>query len=205
MMRKLELAQVSTSGSRLLPISMHLLPKWMANNPNATGGYYWPEDPKQNPLTPYLNDEVKRDQVASKLALEFIRQNPGKFIQLLGVKFRKFYQSDTNAYLFSLTPTHPPLPEALKDRITSIANYYYRTLMVLALAGTGICLFWWRRVRDWPTLVALGGAILYFTTVHSIMPAWDRYRFPIMPLFAVLAGCTPAAIVALGQQLIRGR
>ncbi|MBC7343708.1 MAG: glycosyltransferase family 39 protein, partial [Clostridia bacterium] len=32
-----------------------------------------------------------------------------KFIQLLGVKFRKFYQSDTNAYLFSLTPTHPPL------------------------------------------------------------------------------------------------
>lgn len=75
--------------------------------------------------------------------------------------------------------------------------------MVLAIAGAVVCVLWRRWVRDWPTLVALVGVIFYFTVIHSIMPSWDRYRFPIMPLLAILAGCALAAIVALGWQLVR--
>ncbi|MDI3258097.1 MAG: glycosyltransferase family 39 protein, partial [Kyrpidia sp.] len=190
----------------LIPVSTNGgINLWMANNPHATGEYYWPEDPKQNPLAPYLGNEVAADREATRLAIEFIRDHPRQFLYLLRVKFDKFYDNDTNAFVFSLTPAYPPLPGPTMVRITDIADRYYHILKAVALVGIGICLVWPTRVRDWPTFTALIGVIVYFTAVHSVMPAWDRYRFPIMPLFAVLAGCVPGTIIASGQRWIGSR
>ncbi len=180
---------------------------WQGNNPNATGGYYWPSDPESNPLTPYFNDEVKRDQVARKLALEFICNNPDKFLRLGLVKLYNYYKDDRNALTFSLNPTYPRLSEKTKLRITNIANRYYQIFMLIALFGAAICFLRKEHVNNQFIFCTAITVILYFSGVHFVFPAWDRYRFPIMPMFSLFAGLGLTIILNrlnfLGTKLLR--
>lgn len=161
---------------------------WQGNNPNATGGYYWPSDPKSNPLTPYLHDEVKRDQIARKLALDFIRNNPEKFFKLGFVKLYYYYKGDASALSFSLNPTYPRLSEKTKLKITSIANRCYQIFMLISIFGAATCFLRKKHVNNRFIFHTAIIVISYFTAIHFVFPAMDRYRFPIMPVFSLFAG-----------------
>ncbi|MEW6771541.1 MAG: hypothetical protein AB1330_09180, partial [Bacillota bacterium] len=135
-----------------------------------------------------LNDEVKRDQIARKLALDFICNNPDKFLKLGLVKLYYYYKEDTSALSFSLNPTYPRLSEEIKFKITSIANRYYQIFMLISIFGAAACFLGKKYVDNRFIFYAAIIVIAYFTAVHFVFPAMDRYRFPIMPVFSLFAG-----------------
>jgi len=79
--------------------------------------------------------------------------------------------------------------------IKTSASIAYGLFMLLAVVGIA----WTWRQRRWPMTLILG-FIVYYSLVWSVFPAWDRFRYPLMPLFAVFVGI---ALVRLWT-LVRG-
>jgi len=139
-----------------------------ANSPEADGG------PKFEIVSrcPGLEgkSEYGRDRHLRATAMRWIRDHPGKFLQLALIKFRRFW---------NLVPNYSPyrrLPYAL------ISLFSYGPVLILSLAGILLSR------RRWRTAWVLLAPAIYFAAVHSVFVGSIRYRAPVMPLLIVLAG-----------------
>lgn len=120
-------------------------------------------------------DEYVRDQMDRREAIGYIKQDPGRFLWLAGVKFLRTWNVRMN-----LSNYRSPVYDALAMLSTI-------PVFVLALVG------WWRHRRQvacWSLLLA---PAVYFTLLHMVFVGSVRYRYPAMPAIMVLAG---AALVA---------
>ena len=137
-------------------------------NPDATG---------ESDMTFFDRDrlseemsEFEVDQHYRKLALEFVRQNPGRTMQLALIKLSRFWKPWPNAEQF----------QSISARLAVGAVFI--PVLVLAIAGT-----WASRREIWP-LAICWGPVFYFSVIHMVFVGSLRYRLPAeYPLLVVAA------------------
>ena len=121
---------------------------------------------------PELNglDEVQRDRVLTRLALDEMRREPLRVLRLAAVKFLR---------------TWNPWPNVAEYRagVAASAGAVYTVVVALgAVVATARAGWSTRRL-----FTALWLPVLYFTLVHCIYIGSVRYRVPLLPLVAVAA------------------
>jgi len=136
---------------------------WEGNNPYSQGGpcRYFPEGVWQI-------EESKRDAVFYHLTFDCIKNNPQRFILLLGKKFLRFWNVVPNASEYS-------------GRLYSIISVLSFGLMIpFFIFGIFV------PVRNCKT-VFLISIIVFFTIFHMIFLASIRYRIAIEPFVILFA------------------
>ena len=138
-----------------------------ANSPRATGR---PDiDNLRFPPEIINLPEAEREDAIKKMALQWIKENPGKFARLALLKFCYFWN---------------PLPNcadyrSLKYILISIFSY-----------GTVLILAFWQIIRmrkSWGRIGIFLLVILYFSLIHLVYVSSVRYRAPVDALLIILA------------------
>ncbi len=158
---------------------------YLGNNPhNLTAGASWATDVDyaftQKLLA--LPDEIERQRIFGKLAVDYIKQEPAAFAIAAGRKFLRFW---------NIVPNADDFKAGLYALISAVS---FGPVLMLALLCVG------RRWRQWRALSPLYLIIGYFTLLHIVTIASLRYRLPLEPLLIVLAAEPLAAIVAFVRQ-----
>lgn len=161
---------------------------YAGNNPLNTsgGGVMGGKKGSDVDLTPFdsIKDPVKWNAALERAAWQFIRDNPGRFVELAGLKFVRFWR------------LWPYAGEYEKPWIVAASLLSYGVLLVcsivyLAVAGR----------RNFRVLLPILLLMTYLTLVHMVTIGSIRYRFPLEP-FIVILGSAGALIVT--QPLIWG-
>lgn len=147
---------------------------YLANNPSTTGGTTggdWqlgldtlPPADVRWPATHTVSVEWER--YILKQSFDFIRNHPGKFVELMGKKIVNMwrpYQTDS------------PLLARWAAALT------YLPVITLGLVG----IFW--KLKDWKKFFPIFTLIVYVFSLHTILIAHMRYRYPVMPFFMLFA------------------
>ncbi len=138
-------------------------------NPNATGA----SDQRFVSSMPQLKmmDEVGRSHYLSDLAMQFVRQEPLRTLQLAVIKLGR---------------TWSPIPLSAEygtdPRLVAIAAAYMVPLYLAILVGL------WLGPAPRAAKVLLAAPAVYFTIAHAISVGSLRYRIPADLPLAVLAG-----------------
>lgn len=120
--------------------------------------------------------EERLDRRMRDASLAWARENPGRVLQLVGIKLLRMWSPWPNAADLGSFPAKLAIAVG------------YLPLIVLGLIGA------WRYAgRDWSVALLLAPAI-YFTLLHVVFVSSLRYRQPAMLLIAILAA---AAMVEL--------
>ncbi len=143
--------------------------------PWADGGPAW--ERVAWPDYPPGADELERDRLDRRKALDWARENPDRALDLAWRKLRRTW---------SLT-FHAPGYEGGAFRWIG----WTTTLPVYLLAVAGA----WRLRRDRRLLFLMLAPALYFSAVHCVFVGSVRYRVPFMPGLYVLAAAALAALV----------
>jgi 4-amino-4-deoxy-L-arabinose transferase-like glycosyltransferase len=121
--------------------------------------------------------EVRLDRRMRDAALDWAGENPGRALQLAGVKFARTWSPWPNEPSFRRW--YVALPVAIS----------YVTVMALAIVGT-----WRYRANGWRVALFWLPAI-YFTLLHMVFVGSIRYRQPAMLALAVPAGAAAAEVL----------
>jgi tetratricopeptide (TPR) repeat protein len=175
---------------------------YIGNNPqNLNGRYQPPIFVRPNPKYEQGDFRVRAEIVTGRRlrpsevsaywfgeAFRFITGQPRKWLQLIWVKMRlfwNFYEAPDNQnygffrrYSFLLGK---PLPD-------------FRIVAALGLTGMALCIFQWRKL----SLLYLT-VIIYSITVIAFY-VFDRYRVPVVPPLIVFAASVPAALFKMIRQ-----
>jgi 4-amino-4-deoxy-L-arabinose transferase-like glycosyltransferase len=127
-------------------------------NPRATGasnmdGFL--ASPEFWPL-----DEVDQDQALLREALAFVREQPGRVLELAIIKLGRFWSPWPNA-------------EGFRSLILALASAVVVVPLLVFLA-----LGLWSRRSDARAWVLLAGPLLYFCVLHMFFASSMRYRIP---------------------------
>jgi 4-amino-4-deoxy-L-arabinose transferase-like glycosyltransferase len=129
-------------------------------------------------------DEVQRDQYLAQAAHEWIAAHPGRALALAGSKVAR---------------TWSPIPlssEYGRDaRYVAVGLIYSLPFDVLFLIGL------WKAVLPRTAKVLLVLPAIYFTGIHALSVGSLRYRIPVEPPMAVIAG---AALSAACSRFLHG-
>ena len=122
-------------------------------------------------------DEYARDQHYRGLAVAWMREHPGEFLRLAGVKLLRTWNIAPN------DPAHR------SGALVAVSAVSYAPAVLLAIVGM---VAHRRRFRDWGCLLI---PALYFSALHAVFVGSVRYRAPAMPFLIVLAAAGAAALV----------
>jgi 4-amino-4-deoxy-L-arabinose transferase-like glycosyltransferase len=141
---------------------------WKSTNPYATGINSLDafEDKRIFFLDENSVNEADADRIYKAAAVKFIRENPGRFVELAGIKFVQLWK------------VWSPRVGLLPNLVTLLC---FGPVLVLFLVG--IFKF---ALRPGPELLLLL-VIAGFTALHMVFTSMVRYRLPIEPLCLILA------------------
>lgn len=123
-----------------------------------------------------LQDTFETDAYFSRKAKAWVRANPGKFVKLTLRKAVRFWRPWP-------CPPHPAL-------VRLSAGLFYIVLFALALTGL------WRGAAVHPAWIFPLAWCAHLTGMHSVFASNLRYRLPLEPMVAILAGFGLAALLA---------
>jgi 4-amino-4-deoxy-L-arabinose transferase-like glycosyltransferase len=121
--------------------------------------------------------EYAADQHYRQAALEFVKDHPGRVLQLAAIKLGRFFNPFPNAEQFS-------------KRAVWLAVGLFE-VPVLALGALGC---WLSRRAGW-CLLLTAGPIAYFALVHSVFIGSVRYRLPAEYAFLILSAVGIRALI----------
>lgn len=114
-----------------------------------------------------LTDPLQRDDHFGAKAKAWVRENPGEFLRLCSIKAVRFWR------------LAPEPPHGAKARLAT----GLLTLILFAAALSGL-----RATAALPGAWFLLSWMLFLTVMHSMFVCTLRYRMPVEPMLAVLAG-----------------
>ncbi len=140
---------------------------WDGNNPYSSGGpcEYYPGEVKEL-------SEVDRDRYLTNATLKVIKENPARFLKLLGGKFVRFW---------NILPNYEGFSSSLYNLVSLFS---YVSVMITAIYGIFLARKMWRRFLIFYLLFAS------FTFTHMIFVGSVRYRVPIMPFMIIFSAYT---------------
>lgn len=147
------------------------------NNPlNHTGGALDTDANRDQFQT--IRDPVARDRAMWAAGMTYIKSHPGRFVELAGLKFVRFWR---------LWPYAPQYRGRLYVYLSMLS---FVPMLGLALVYGFV---WGRR-----EIVVIGPIVLligYFTAIHMVFAASLRYRLPLEPLLICVASTAVARIL----------
>lgn len=173
---------ISTNGGPVL---------YSANNPASEGLYTF-----VGPL-PGEVDEVSRDRIRRRAALEWIAAHPAEWASLAVSKV--VYGWGTSSSIMSYVSADR-LPRLQEDLAKAAINLAWAPLALWCLAaalGTRV----WASPRLAGTLLFL----LYLFVVHLFFEALSRHHIPVIPVLAMIAAAWLSTPVAAGPAAGSGR
>jgi 4-amino-4-deoxy-L-arabinose transferase-like glycosyltransferase len=131
-----------------------------------------------------ITDPVQRNAALEKAALDFIQRDPGRFIQLAGVKFLRFWRLWPYAGEYES-------PWIIAASVLSYGVLLAFSIVYLARQGR-------QNIRLLSPILLLA---LYLTLVNMVTIGSIRYRFPLEPFIVILG----AAGASLGGRAVARR
>ena len=151
---------------------------WIGNNERATGEFIYPTsiDPDLMKVSEHLS-EGTRDKFFYRQGFSFIKNNPQRFVNLLGIKLVYFLWR------------RPSIGESYKNQETVGLGRLAYTV------GNGVLLPLWMlgvvlTIREWRRLSVFYAAILSVLVVNVLYFVGTRYRTPAAPYQILFASCS---------------
>ena len=143
---------------------------YVGNNPkNTTGGVDWSKDAE---LKLYSSDEISELEymdLYKKETLRFVSENPGRYLNLCWLRFKRFW---------NIVPNAAPYDRGLYKYVSMLSFGPILFLAILSLCFSG---------RFWVKLVPIYLIVIYLTFIHCATIASLRYRLPVEPFLIILA------------------
>ena len=180
-----DLVLISTNGGATL---------LTGNNPSATGGYT-EDDPLVKQRNFSVEDQVAADKRAWKLAIDWIKSNPKRFLELIPLKIFHAWAPDGEGEW------------AYQDGFKNYEKYYYlfrgvrvlnQVFYFLLILGFAVAIFpLWRRRHEmaWPW--PLFGYVFcgYLTLIAIVFSGQSRFHFPAMPWIIMTVAWTAVHVL----------
>lgn len=153
---------------------------YRANNSLATGGYTPRGEVDLSGL-----DELAQDKEGRRLAVEWIKANPGPFVDLLVEKQIRFMGDDAVGAYSTFKVGGGVASDALYAALKASANAWW--MLVWLLVG----LFAWLRLGEKqspnPLWLTPTWIWLYLFAIHSVFESAGKYHVPVLWVLCVLA------------------
>lgn len=164
------------------------------------GGYYWSWLPWKNPLLKAGTDEVQENQIGTHVATQHILHHPLFTMHHGLLKIIDLYKNDTNPvwYTFHALSNSKTLLYSM-DLVSTAAYYLFMILTIIGLYALV------KTRLGWKSAVLPLLFVLYNTGVFVFFPAWDRFRYPLMPIFALPLGLGTWYVLRRIQRMRQGR
>lgn len=145
---------------------------YLGNNPsNKYGGCDMAVDVEREKFASIakIDDEIERNNAYKQEAVKFITENPSRFLELMILKLKRFYNVVPNAEKFS------------KGYYKWVTLFSYGTVFSLFLISIIAHIKYFKR------LSAIYILFLYYTILHMVFIASLRYRLPLEPFMILLS------------------
>jgi Dolichyl-phosphate-mannose-protein mannosyltransferase len=160
------------------------------NNPSARGDYTQ-NDPLVTSIKRTVATQLLTDTEAQRRALQWIKENPGRFVALMPLKLFRLWAPDGESEWAFQAGYKGYDAESFWFRAVRYVNQVYYVCLLVGFAWAGLILFgekikFYRKPIDWWALpYALA---LYPTAIALVFSGQSRFHYPIMPFVAMSCG-----------------
>jgi 4-amino-4-deoxy-L-arabinose transferase-like glycosyltransferase len=166
-----EVVLISTNGGATL---------LTGNNPSASGDYV-ENDALVMKADFSVRDQVAADQRARQLAMQWIKENPGRFLALVPQKIWRLWAPDGEGeWWYQRGYASYDRYWYLFRALRAVNQIYYAALM-LAFLGSLAFVPMLRVTSDWPYSLFPYVLVAYLTAISILFSGQSRFHFPAMP------------------------
>lgn len=167
------------------------------NNPTASGGYE-----ENDPLVAQRNfsvqDQVESDRHARKLATDWIRANPMRFVELIPLKIWHLWARNGEAeWAYQAGYQYYEQYRNAFRTVRWINQIFYALLLVGSFAAAFLLM----KHRDkvaWPWALIGYCLMIYLTLISIVFSGQPRFHFPVMP-WVIMYAAWAAVMITAGQ------
>jgi hypothetical protein len=156
------------------------------NNPSATGGHVM-DDPLVEQRRFSVDDQVASDKRARALAIQWIKENPGRFIELIPLKALHLWAWDGEAEWFYQFDYEDDATAALILRAVRIANQILYVAIMLCFVAAFVALMRRRDATAYPWSLFPYIFVAYLTAISVVFSGQSRFHYPAMPWVIMMA------------------
>lgn len=166
---------------------------YLGNNPDADGGNMPDVRVFRFIKAEGGESEWEWERICRDWAIDYIKNNPVRAIQLVPLRFYRLFRADSDAAVWNIDPLFESSEIEFLKRFSQVA---YMTIMILFVVG----LLRYRKIirrSDWvsPLPVMMLWITAYWVVLHLGTFGTSRFHYPMMPFFimygaAMLTGFT---------------
>jgi 4-amino-4-deoxy-L-arabinose transferase-like glycosyltransferase len=159
------------------------------NNPSARGDYTQ-DDPLVTSIRRSFANQIEVDKEAKRRAVQWIKENPGRFVSLLPLKAFRLWIPDGEAEWWYQAGYKMYDRYMFWFRIVRYINQVYYLCLLIMFIWTGWLLFAGKRrifprIDWWALPYALA---LYLTIIALVFSGQSRFHYPVMPFVMMCCG-----------------